>query len=278
MNLIRSLRRYFQRLANLGARPTPPSEPHIIAQGWDRYAEEWEPEKFPVLPGHRIAHLGDEWTGEDPQRAGANYGLDEATLADFDRYLKANLLDPYLPPYADAGLEIGPGGGRLTALLIPRTATLHLAEPSKAMLRHLRRRFGDAPSLRYYLTDGMALPPLPLASLDYAIALDVFVHFEPRLVYWYLRQIAPLLKPGGTGVIHYANILTPIGWRQFEAELPYNVRHRAHFAAFGAMCPQLMARFLEALNLHVVSADTSAIPRDAVAVFRKPGEEINRES
>jgi hypothetical protein len=115
----------------------------------------------------------------------------------------------------------------------------------------------------------MTLPALRPGSLDYVTAFDVFVHFEARLIYWYLRQMTNLLKPGGTGIIHYANVLTPIGWHEFEIRLESNLQKR-HFAAFGVMCPQLMARFLETLKLEIISSDIGVIPRDAIAVFRKP--------
>jgi hypothetical protein len=36
------------------------------------------------------------------------------------------------------------------------------------------------------------------------------------------------------------------------------------------MCPQLMERFLKALDLQIISSDVGFIPRDAIAVFRKP--------
>jgi SAM-dependent methyltransferase len=117
----------------------------------------------------------------------------------------------------------------------------------------------------------MTLPPLAHSSLDFVASFDVFVHFEPRLVYWYLRQIAPLMKPGGIGLIHYASVISPIGWRQFEADLEGNVKQRTSFCAFGTMCPQLMEHFLKALDLRVISSDVGFIPRDAIAVFRKPG-------
>src|SRR5690606_24699673 len=138
----------------------------------------------------------------------------------------------------------GPGGGRLTALLVDRVAALHVAEPSPAMLRHLRQRFASERHITYHATDGMTLPALPEASLDFAVSFDVFVHFEPRLIYWYLRQVAALLAPGGVGIIHYANATTPLGWRQFERHLASNVKQRSFFAAFGVMCPELMGAFL----------------------------------
>lgn len=270
MNLVQRVLRYIKRLCNRAGQSDITSEPQMIANGWDWYAKKWQPNKFAVLPDHHVRYIGDEWTAEDVSAGGTTYGLTPDTIANFDEYINKHLLNPCLPSCAEEGLEIGPGGGRLTALLVPRTKLLHLAEPSEAMLRHLKQRFAGASNLRYYHTDGMTLPALPPGSLDYVIALDVFVHFEPRLVYWYLRQIMHLLKPGGMGIIHYSNTLTPIGWQQFEMDLEQNVQHRTSFAAFGVMCPHLMAQFLESLGASVISADTGVIPRDAIAVFQKP--------
>jgi SAM-dependent methyltransferase len=244
-------------------------EPQMIAKGWDNYAKAWKAEEFRVLPGNVVKHLGDEWTGEDTTEEGTTYGLDEASVAKFSTLLDDELLRKYLPAHCDEGLEIGPGGGRLTSLLLPKTAVLHAADPSEAMLKRLKARFPTNSSLRPHLTDGMSLPPLAPASLDFVVSFDVFVHFEPRLVFWYLRQIKPLLKTGGVGIIHYASVISPIGWRQFEADLEGNVRQRTSFCAFGTMCPQLMEHFLKALDLQVISSDVGLIPRDAITIFRK---------
>jgi SAM-dependent methyltransferase len=250
----------------------------VIAQGWDHYASAWQPDATPVLPGGVVEYLGDVWTSGDAQGRGTEYGLTPDVLHAFGAYLEERLLDPYLPRPAHQGLEIGPGGGRLTKLLLPRTDVLHVLEASGAMLQHLRGRFDREPGLRYHLGDGMTLPALPPRSLDYVIAFDVFVHFEPRLVFWYLRQIVPLLKAGGTGIIHYANVLTPGGWRLFETDLAANVGGRRSFGSFGTMCPSLMVKFLEALSLEVVTPDAGLIPRDAVTVFRtRPTEHASQD-
>jgi len=244
-------------------------EPRLLSAGWNRYARRWDRVRCEILPGQQVQFLGDEWTVEDPAQAGSSYGLPAETVQRFAEYLSGELLDRYLPARAEQGLEIGPGGGRLTSLLIPRTRLLHLSDAAPAMLKRLEQRFAEHDNLRFHRSDGMTLPALTAASLDYVIAFDVFVHFEPRLVFWYLRQIARLLKPGGTGIIHYANVLTEGGWRQFERHLQSNVKQRTFFAAFGTMCPELMTRFLSALELEVVSSDVGLIPRDAIAVFRK---------
>jgi len=245
-------------------------EAKMIADGWDRYAREWKPDKFRVVAGSSVQYLGDEWTAEDASAGGTTtYGLSEDAVANFDAYLTEYLLNPYLPS-GEEGMEIGPGGGRLTRLLLPRTKVLHLVDSSPAMLAHLRRRFTDVPNLRYHRTDGVKLPELQPESIDYVIAFDVFVHFEPRLLFGYLKQISHVLKPGGTGIIHYSNVMTPIGWEQFKIDVNINPESRTHFATLGVMCPQLMERFLQSLEMEVVSSDLRIIPRDAVAVFRKP--------
>lgn len=245
-------------------------EPQLIAAGWDQYARAWDPASFKVLPGTEVEHLGDEWTAEDSSAGGTAYGITADEVARFGTIVNKELLDKHLPRPSRVGLEIGPGGGRFTVLLLQRVEFLNVADPSEAMLGQLKKRFVGVEALRMYQTDGMTLPPLGSATLDFVASFDVFVHFEPRLVFWYLRQIKRLLRPGGVGLIHYSNVMSPIGWQQFEMDLERNVRQRTYFASFGVMCPQLMEQFLTALNLEVISLNVAIIPRDAIAVFRNP--------
>src|SRR5262245_57689807 len=249
----------------------------MIARGGNEYAETWNSRTFPVTAGHQVHYLGDEWTAEDDAGGVLTYGLPPAAVERFDTFIGERLLDPFLPAHAAVGLKIGPGGGRMTKLLLPRTDVWHAADASAAMLSRLRKRFGPRSALRVHHIDGATLPPLDGGSLDFVFAFDVFVHFEPRLVYWYLRQAVPLLKEGGVGVIHYSNALTAIGWRHFLQDLEINVLGRRHFAAFGVMCPALMEQFLTSLDVEVVTLDAGVIPRDAVAVFRRRSSARGRE-
>ena len=249
---------------------TSEPEPQMIASGWDYYASKWKPDVFQQSTDYGIQHIGDEWTVEVENSGQNAYGLDHAPSSiNFDQYISEQLLIPYLPSNPAEGLEIGPGGGRLTALLLKTTRTLHVAEPSKSMIQHLKNRFGNLSALQYHQTDGKTLPALRPESLDYVVSFDVFVHFEPRLIYWYLSQIQKLLKPGGTGIIHYSNVLTMPGWQLFEQQLERNVDGRTEYGAFGVMCPQLMTKFLEVLKLEISSVDVGVVPRDGVAVFHK---------
>lgn len=245
-------------------------EPEMIARGWDQYARNWDPTQFRILPEGNVRHLGDEWTSEDPGEGATNYGLPALSAHRFSALITEKLFDVHLPKVNDEGLEVGSGGGRITALLLPRTKLLHVAEPSVEMLQKLKARFSGTPSLRMHHTDGVTLPTLTPSSLDFVVSFDVFVHFEPRLIFWYLRQMRTLLRPGGVGVIHYSDVLSPIGWRQFELDLERNLKRRTYFASFGVMCTQLMEQFLKVLDYQVISANVGLIPRDAVTVFLKP--------
>jgi SAM-dependent methyltransferase len=266
------LRRVVGRLASpsrTGAAAGGGQDRSYFDEQWDDYAREWDAAQFKAIEGHDVTYLGDEWTARDPASGLPEYGLSPDVVLSFDDYLREKLIDPYLPRQADQGLEIGPGGGRITALLLPRTQMLHVSDLSAEMLAHLRTRFPDAANLRCHQTDGVTLPPLPPRSLDYVFAFDVFVHLEPRLIYWYLKQAMELLKPGGAAVIHYANATTPLGWDHFVQDLEPNLQRRVFAGAFSVMCPQLMRQFLSALNADIVATDLDAIPRDAVAVFRR---------
>lgn len=247
----------------------PAGDVDLLTTGWEAYWRDWHRDIVEPLPGLNPQHPGDEWTVENAGDGSSPYGIDAGTARNFDAYIRAHVLDPYLPYRASEGLEIGPGGGRLSALLAPRTEILHLVEPSESMLLYLKKRFLDVSCMRYYFCDGFTLPMLTPMSLDFAISWDVFVHFEPRLIYWYLKQIKGLLRPGGVGIIHYANIATQLGWQRFERYLERNVRDRIDSSAFGVMCPEVMEKFLTQLQFDVITLDTGIIPRDAVAVFRQ---------
>lgn len=244
-------------------------------QDWDEYARWWNAEEkrssHKIPPSHRLEFLGGEWSGEGSRENATNYGLPPAITADFSGHVDVAFLSPHLPnESACIGMEIGPGGGRFTRLLLDRCALLHAVEPSAAMGEHMQRRFPGERRLVLHHNDGLTLPDLEPGSLDFCVSIDVFVHFEPRRVYHHLRQLARLLREGGIGIIHHANTLSEIGFRQFELDLDQNLVERTRFGAFGVMCPELMAAYVNSVGLKVVRIDTTTIPRDAVTVFEKP--------
>ncbi len=238
-----------------------------VVKGWNDYAKNWRDKKFPIYDNKEVKYLGDEWTFEDDKKGGYNYDLPLEAVETFENYIEEKLLNPFLGDDLEGGLEIGPGGGRLSALLLKRTRQLNLVESSKEMISILKKRFKGEKSIQYFLNDGKNLPHFE--GLDYVFSFDVFVHFEPRLIFWYLKQIKTLLKKSGIGIIHYSDIRNKKIFPQFENSLPKNLIQRTDFAEFGVMCPQIMETFLDRLDFEIIESDLKVIPRDSITVFRK---------
>ncbi len=236
-----------------------------IASGWNDYANEWNPEQFEVFEGFQVKFLGDEWTGETSPRVSATYGLTPEDAQELLPRLYSRWLEPHIKGQI---CEIGPGGGRLTEWLL-RLGPVIAVDASAQMLRHLRKRFSHEPRLSFLLGDGkhLALPP---ASVDAVVSFDVFVHFEPRLVYYYLRQLFQILRPGGVALIHYSNATSRLGIEEFVFALEDNLEFRQNYGAFGVMSPDLMEAFLHHLGFTIREHDLNFIPRDALVLFEKP--------
>lgn len=73
-------------------------EPLTVAQGWDKYAQNYE--------GEEVNHLGDEWNA--PEVMGLDVPADQIIS-----YLDERVFTPFLGT-CEVLLEIGPGGGRFT--------------------------------------------------------------------------------------------------------------------------------------------------------------------
>jgi SAM-dependent methyltransferase len=168
-------------------------------------------------------------------------------------------------------LEIGPGGGRITALLLPRARQLYAVDISAAMLQRLQQRFHADPRIVLVLTDGTHIDGIPADSLDVAVSFDAFVHFEPWEIFRYLELVRGLLREGGLGIVHFSDVETPIGFALFRSQVSAVVRRGVDFATFSVMSKGIMARFLEELGFEIIVITNGVVPRDAVAVFRRPG-------
>ena len=92
---------------------------------WDEYARTWRG-RFP-----EAKHIGDEWEGV---RAGAARSLEEYT-----RLIEREFIAPFIERHHRV-LEIGVGGGRTSALLLPHCCELVCADISPCMLEATRER------------------------------------------------------------------------------------------------------------------------------------------
>ena len=121
---------------------------------------------------------------------------------------KQGLVDEVLLPTIPAGgtvLEIGPGGGRWSALLASRSEQLILADVTPRALELCRERLGDPAHVRYVRSHGSDLPGVADASVDAVWSFDVFVHLAPLDQAGYLDEIARVLRPGAVAAIHHAD-------------------------------------------------------------------------
>lgn len=235
----------------LGSHPTLD---HIDYEGsWDDYARMWR------ARNPRLAHIGDEWTGE---HAGAAKTVDE-----YCQLIEARYIVPYISP-DDSVMEIGVGGGKTAALLKTHCGDLTCCDISAEMLKATRERLGDDHT-RYVKLGGITLTGVRPRSVDVLFCFDTMVHMEPRDIFNYLTQAPRLLRNKRTCILHHTNTLSDLGWQRFLSEWDKNLMGRSG-GSFSVMTNELMARFLDHLGYEVLLKDTESIPRDCVWVVRAP--------
>ncbi|MEU3019480.1 MULTISPECIES: class I SAM-dependent methyltransferase [unclassified Nocardiopsis] len=119
---------------------------------------------------------------------------------------KAALVGELLVPGATRGtsLEIGPGHGRWTEHLLEHADQVWIVDVNESCLDRCRERFDGHPGLRVHHTPGSSMDPVPDASVSFVWSFDVFVHLDPDVVVGYLSEIARVMAPGATAVIHHA--------------------------------------------------------------------------
>lgn len=149
---------------------------------------------------HSAAENRDQWTRWDWSSGGDEWNLSAAW--------KQSLIDDVLLATIPAGgavLEIGPGGGRWTAVLAPRAESTIVVDVAPAVLERCRERLGDRAGVRYVVSSGADLPGVADGSVDAIWSFDVFVHVAPVDQARYLVEIARVLRPGGVAAIHHAD-------------------------------------------------------------------------
>jgi SAM-dependent methyltransferase len=121
---------------------------------------------------------------------------------------KQALIDDVLSRWIPSGVvtvEIGPGAGRWTEVLVARASRLVLVDVSERPLELCRQRFGESDRIGYVLTPDSSLPGVADGSIDAVWSFDVFVHLAPRYQARYVKEISRVLAPGASAVIHHAD-------------------------------------------------------------------------
>ena len=96
-------------------------------------------------------------------------------------------------------LEIGAGVGRLLLPLSKKVAQARGVDISPAMVEFSQAYLRDYPNAKVILNDGRSLPMFRGNEFDFCYSMICFQHIpDVDMVRDYLREIARVLKPGGT--------------------------------------------------------------------------------
>ncbi len=225
-----------------------------VTQGWEEYAK-----KYRAEPGK---HLGDEWN--EPEILGIDVSAGQMVQA-----LDERVFQPFLGT-CDVMLEIGSGGGRFTAVLLPKCRKLIAADTSPTMLSLVRDRFADCPSLEAVLLDGRGLAGIPDHSVDAAFSFDVFVHLMQWDIYNYVCELKRVLRPGGKALIHHSNTFSELGWKQFVSDVPRQLNMSKDWGTLSLMSPQIMEEFARHAGLNLIECKTDVVRRDCISLLQAP--------
>lgn len=118
------------------------------------------------------------------------------TKLDYDQ-TRASLLWALGDNTFDNVLEIGPGDGVWTDLLIPRVKKLTLLDQSIEMINRAKERLKDIPNISFVNEDFLKYSSQE--TYDLVFAIRCFEYFEDKDLA--MKQFSSLLNPGGTLII-----------------------------------------------------------------------------
>jgi SAM-dependent methyltransferase len=157
---------------------------------------------------HTVHNNLSQWDARDPW-TGDGDGWDGQARACGVPYpdWKAGLIARYLPLFRPRGtiLEIGPGHGRWSDLIIGHAGLLVLCDIAPNCLDACRQRLAGRGRLRTHLSRAADLPADLSAAVDGVWSYDCLVHVGPEEFRRYLVEIARVLRPGGLAVLHHAD-------------------------------------------------------------------------
>ena len=130
---------------------------------------------------------------------------------------KDSLVNNLLIPFIGEGntvLEVGPGAGRWSEHIIPRSGKTILVDLTPECIDLCQERFGKNPAVEFYVNDGRTLPFIESGSIERVWSVDVFVHIQAHDVENYVAEFARIMAPGAQALIHHAkNGIRRKNWR-----------------------------------------------------------------
>ena len=149
------------------------------------------------------------WQSWDWGSGGEEWSRDEA----WKQSVIHAFVDRYIPASSSI-LEIGPGGGRWTEVLLERSSSYIGIDISASCIEACRARFADKDHARFEVGSGSDLAAVPTSSIDALWSFDVFVHINRSEVEKYADEFNRVLKPGAIAIVHHGTVGGALGgWR-----------------------------------------------------------------
>jgi SAM-dependent methyltransferase len=158
---------------------------------------------------------------------------------------------PRIFPFLDGRiLEIGSGRGRWTRFLQPHCSSLIGVDVAQTCIKRCIERFSHYPNLQFEANDGLTLPMIESASIDFAFSFDSLVHAESDVMFSYAHELARVLKPSGAAFLHHSN-LDAVRRRSMLDKVKSRLAHRPfnpHLRA-ASMSAKKMRTFVEGAGM-----------------------------
>jgi SAM-dependent methyltransferase len=121
---------------------------------------------------------------------------------DWKESLINNVLRQYIRPGGHI-LEIGPGAGRWTGVLVEMADTFTAVDIAESCIRICRQQYGDKPGTTFMVGNGQDLAGIADASIDSIWSFDVFVHINVGETARYVNEFKRVMRSGSIGVVHH---------------------------------------------------------------------------
>lgn len=130
-------------------------------------------------------------------------GGEEWTLSpEWKDSLIQNVLHRYIQPGGHI-LEIGPGAGRWTGILVQMADNFTAVDVAESCIRACEQKFGNQLHAKFLVGSGKDLAGVADASVDSLWSFDAFVHVNIAETTSYVQEFRRVMRSGSVGVVHH---------------------------------------------------------------------------
>lgn len=213
------------------------------------------------LPSHSVKENRTLWNNYYWLEKGEEWTRDVKKYKKADpKIWKLSLINKMILKYIKKGsiiLEIGPGAGRWTEILLKLAKRLIIADISKKCLSFCKVRFKKYKNIEYQLIKDK-LDFIDNECIDYIWAYDVFVHINPTNIERYIEEFQRILKSGGCALIHHSGT--------YSSEKIQKEAFRSY------MTGKTFSNLVKKYGMQMLEQNDSLVhlPGDLISVFKKP--------